>query len=88
MSENENIVIKNDDGTTVNVKLVTYLIDKKNNYTYVVYSKGEKADDNSGEIIYVSRFIKEDDVLRLQDIVDDQEWSAVQELLKEIANAS
>ena len=88
MSDNENIVIKNDDGTTVNVKLVTYLIDKKNNYTYIVYSKGEKADDNSGEVIYVSRFIKDGDNFRLQDIADDQEWLVVQDLLKEIANAS
>ena len=87
MSDNENIVIKNDDGTTVNVKLVTYLIDKKNNYTYIVYSKGEKVDD-SGEVIYVSRFIKEGDNFKLQDIADDQEWLVVQDLLKEIANAS
>ena len=88
MSDNENIVIKNDDGTSVQAKLVTYLMNRKNNYTYIVYSKGEKADDNSGEIIYVSRFIKEGDVFKLQDIADDQEWLDVQKLLKEIANAS
>ncbi len=87
MGENENVVIKSDDGTVVQVKLVTYLIDKKTNYTYIVYSKGEKADDNSGEIIYISRFIKEKDTLKLQDIDDNQEWLTVQELLKEIANA-
>ena len=88
MSDNENIVIKNDDGTSVQAKLVTYLMNRKNNYTYIVYSKCEKADDNSGEIIYVSRFIKEGDVFKLQDIADDQEWLDVQKLLKEIANAS
>ena len=87
MSDNEDIVIKNGDGTTVNVKLVTYLINKENNDTYIVYSKGEKTDDNSGEVIYVSQFIKDRDTFKFQDI-DDQEWLTVQNLLKEIANAS
>lgn len=87
MSDNENIIIKSDDGTAVQAKLITYLINKSNKCTYVVYSKGEKAEDKSGEIIYVSRFIKDGENLKLQGIADEQEWLSVQELLKEIANA-
>lgn len=87
MGDNANIIIKSDDGTTIQVKLVTYLINKDTNHTYIVYSKEEKAEDNSGEVIYVSRFEKEGDVFILQSIDDDKEWLSVQELLKEIANA-
>lgn len=87
MKEKEMITIQNSNNTTMNVELVTYLVsdDKKNKY--IVYSKGEKTGVNDDEIIYISKLILDDGPLKIREIVDDNEWMDVQQLLKRIANA-
>ena len=80
-------IIQDIDGTTTEVELVTYLISDDNKKTYLVYSKGEKMGTDGDEIIYVSKITPEGDVLKLSEIVDDNEWIEVQKLLKKIANA-
>ncbi len=81
------IKIQDSNNAVTDAELVTYLVSEDNTKTYVVYSKGEKYGTDGDEIIYISRFISDDGVLKLEEITDDVEWLDVQKLLKKIANA-
>lgn len=85
--EKEMIEIVNVDGSIESVELVTYLISDDKLRKYVVYTKGEVQGEQGDQIIYISKIIDENDTLKLEEIVDDTEWSEVQVLLKKIANA-
>ena len=87
MDTKEMIYIQTSDGKKEEVELVTYLISEDNMKSYLVYSKGETTGAESDEIIYISRIVQDGEVLKLQEITDDEEWSLVQKLLKKIANA-
>ena len=86
MSEKEMVVIENNDGSTMEVELVTYLISEDQMNTYLVYSKGEKNGALEDEVIYISKIIEEGEILKLEEIVDEDEWTEVQKLLKKIVN--
>ena len=87
MDTKEMVTIQNTDGTTMEVELVTYLVSEDHEKTYLVYSKGEKTGQEMDEVIYISRIISEEGILKLDEIVDNQEWEEVQKYLKRIANA-
>ena len=87
MEGKKKIVIKNSDGTTMEVDLVTYLIRDDHKGAYLVYSKDEKAGEENDRVIYVSKIIPDKEVCHLGGISDDNEWLEVQNLLKKIANA-
>lgn len=78
-------IIKND-GSSLKVNLVTYLVSNDHFREYLVYSKGEKH-GGTDNIIYISKIVKKDNGLFLEEIFDDNEWMDVQHLLKKIANA-
>lgn len=84
--DSEKVIIVNKDGKETEVEVVTYLNSKDNMNQYVVYTKGENQ-PNGDIVIYISKIKEEDDVTKLVEIVDDDEWKEVQKLLKEIANA-
>ena len=85
--EKEIIEIVNVDGSIENVELVTYLISDDKLRKYIVYTKGEVQGEQGDQIIYISKVISESNSLKLEEIIDDSEWSEVQVLLKKIANA-
>ena len=87
MEDKEMITIQNLDNSTIDVELVTYLVSEDGQNKYVVYSKGEKVGTNDDEIIYVSKLMIDNGTLKISEIVDDNEWLSVQQLLKKIANA-
>ncbi len=87
MDEKEMIVLKNSDGTSSEVELITYLISEDNSNSYIVYSKGEKTGVDSDEVIYIARLVQDGDVFKTREIVDNVEWTSVLKLLKKIANA-
>ena len=80
------IIIVNQDETEMEAEIVTFLNSKDNMNQYLVYTKGENQ-PNGDVIIYISKIKEEDDITKLEEIVDDNEWKDVQKLLKEIANA-
>ena len=84
--ENRKVIIQDSDGVKTEVELVTDLINDSNKKTYLVYSKGEKTGAEDDEIIYVSRIVREDNIIYIDEITDDNEWIEVQNLLKKIAN--
>ena len=87
MEEKEMVKIQNVDGTTLDVELLTYLISDDNQKTYFVYSKNEKTGVDADEVIYIAKVKKEDNIFKTEVITDETEWTAVQQLLKKIANA-
>ena len=88
MEDKEMITIQNSDNSTFDVELVTYLISDDEQNKYVVYSKGEKTGTDNDEIIYISRLnIIDNGKHQVSEIIDNNEWLNVQQLLKRIANA-
>jgi hypothetical protein len=85
--EKKNIIIKNNDGTSLEVELITYLFSDDGQNNYVVYSKGEITGAEKDEVIYISKITNDGSKLVIEEIVDDAEWANVQTLLKRIANA-
>ncbi len=85
MEEKEIILIENTNGDTFEAELVTYLVSKDKSNTYIVYTNNE-VEDNGDQVIYVSKVVAEGDTVKIDEIVDDEEWKNVQQLLKEIAN--
>lgn len=85
--EKKNIIIKNNDGTSLEVELITYLFSDDGQSNYVVYSKGEITGAEKDEVIYISKIINNGSQLVIEEITDDAEWANVQTLLKRIANA-
>ena len=81
MEEKEIILIENTNGDTFEAELVTYLVSKDKSNTYIVYTNNE-VEDNGDQVIYVSKVV----AVKIDEIVDDEEWKNVQQLLKEIAN--
>ena len=87
MEEKKKVVIQKSDGATMEVEVVTYLVNDDSSKAYLVYSKGEKNGAEDDEVIYISKVESGEDVLHLSDITDDNEWASVQKMLKQIANA-
>lgn len=86
MEDKEMVVIEDSDGNKTEVELVTYLVSENHVNTYLVYSKGEKADVELDEIIYISKIVQEGNIIKIKEIQDDIEWAEVLNLLKKIAN--
>ena len=84
---NEKIKLVDLEGNETEVELITYLISEDDMNTYVVYSKGETQGAEQDRIIYISKIYKNEDKLHVSEIIDDDEWASVQQLLKNIANA-
>ena len=85
--EKKMIIIKNSDGSSLEVELITYLFSDDNQTNYVVYSKGEINGAENDEVIYISKIKNDGEKLVIEEIADDNEWANVQVLLKRIANA-
>lgn len=86
--DNEIIEIINTNGNVEKVQVVTYLISDDGLSKYLVYTKGEVQGAEEDRVIYISKMISDNGVSKLEEIVDDVEWTNVQKLLKKIANAS
>lgn len=74
------------DGLSSEIEVVTYLNSEDNKRQYVVYTKGEVQEQTGNQVIYIAKIIKENDIIKLEEITDDLEWIDVQHLLKQIAN--
>ena len=85
--EKEMIEIINSDGNVEKVELVTYLLSEDGLRKYLVYTKGEVQGTEGDQVIYISKSLSDNGTLKLQEIVEDAEWTDVQRLLKKIANA-
>ena len=86
MEDKKTIEIINSEGIKNQYELVTFLNSEDDTRQYIVYTKGEVQGVNKHLIVYISRFINDNGILRLQEIEEDTEWVDVQHLLRGIAN--
>lgn len=80
------VEIQKADGSIENVTLVTYLISADSTRQYIVYSRNQVQGDANDHVIYISRINNDNGTLKLEEIIDNEEWTDVQHLLKKIAN--
>ena len=74
------------DGLSSEIEVVTYLNSDDDKRQYVVYTKGEVQEQTGNQVIYIARMLKENEMIKLEEITDDLEWIDVQHLLKKIPN--
>lgn len=86
--EKEFVEIINVNGTVEKVEVVTYLMSGDGLRKYIVYTKGEVQGELQDQVIYISKVTSDNGTYKLEEIVDDAEWTDVQHLLKKIANAN
>lgn len=86
MEDKKMIEIIDNEGLKNEVELITFLNSDDDTRQYVVYTKGETQGQNNNTIIYVSRVVNDDGILKIEEIEEDTEWVDVQHLLKKIAN--
>ena len=87
MEENEIVELVDSLGNKKEIEVVTYLTSPDKLRHYVVYTKGERRVEAKNRVIYVSKIYKDAPNFRIEEITSDAEWSDVQRLLKQIANA-
>lgn len=75
------------DGLSHEIEVVTFLNSEDDKRQYVVYSKGEIQEETGNQVIYIAKIIPDGSIFKFEEITDDVEWSNVQHLLKQIANA-
>lgn len=78
------ITVISEDGSTKTVEVIVAFKFKDTEQEYIVYTQNEK-DQNNNITVYVSKIVDEDGTSRLAGIEDDNEWSKVKEVLRELA---
>lgn len=83
-TKKELITIISEEGKEEQVEVVVAFKFKDTNQEYIVYTKNEK--DSSGNVtVYVSRIVEENGTSRLEGIDDDDEWTRIKAVLRELA---
>lgn len=91
MTENQEIEKKMmsivaDDGSIEEVEVILAFEFKDNKKEYVVYTKNEK-DENDNITIYVSNVDRSSGEAKLLGVDDEEEWSRVKDVLRELSKA-
>ena len=82
--EKEMMTLTLENGTKEGVELLLSLKFNDNNKEYVIYTKNEK-DENGNVTIYVSNVTRVGDEATLTTVSDDNEWSRIKDLLRELS---
>ena len=83
-TKKELITIISEEGKEEQVEVVVAFKFKDTNQEYIVYTKNEK-DSNGNVTVYVSRIVEENGTSRLEGIDDDDEWTRIKAVLRELA---
>ena len=84
MENNKVLTLTHEDGTKEEVELLLSFKFNDNNKEYVIYTKNE-TDENGNVTIYVSNVSRVMDDVLLNTISDDNEWSRIKDLLRELS---
>lgn len=82
--ERKTMSIIADDGSTEEVEVIIAFEFKDNKKEYVVYTKNEK-DENGNITVYVSHVDRESGEPKLFGIDDENEWSRIKDVLRELS---
>lgn len=78
------IVVLDDSGNEKEAEILSAFSIKKYNKDYILYTLNE-VDENDMVKIYASELIEKDNMYSLGPIDSDEEWSAVKQVMKDIA---
>ena len=85
MSDKKNTMITTlPDGTEEEVEVLLAFKFNDNNKEYVIYTKNE-VDDNGNVTIYISNVVKNGDNVSLTTVADDNEWTRIKNVLRELS---
>ena len=87
MNENKRtIVVLDESGNEKEAEILSAFTIKKYNKNYILYTLNE-VDENEMVKIYASELIEKDNMYSLAAIESDEEWTAVKEVMKDIAKS-
>lgn len=80
------IVVLDESGNEKEAEILSAFTIKKHNKNYILYTLNE-VDENEMVKIYASELIEKDNMYSLAAIESDEEWTAVKEVMKDIAKS-
>ncbi len=87
MNDKKNVMITVlPDGTEEEVEVLLAFEFKDNNKEYVIYTKNEE-DENGNVTIYISNVVKDGDKVSLTTVADDNEWTRIKNVLRELSKS-
>ena len=87
MNEKKNIMVTTlPDGTKEEVEVLLAFKFNDNNKEYVIYTKNE-VDDNGNVTIYISNVARIGDNITLSTVSDDNEWTRIKNVLRELSKS-
>ena len=87
MNDNKRtMVVLDESGNEKEAEVLSAFSVKKYNKNYILYTLNE-VDENEMIKIYASELIEKDNMYSLGAIDSDEEWSAVKEVMKEVAKS-
>ena len=87
MNEKKNIMITTlPDGTKEEVEVLLAFKFNDNNKEYVIYTKNE-VDDNGNVTIYISNVERNGNNVTLSTVADDNEWTRIKNVLRELSKS-
>ena len=84
MEEKKMITLTLENGTKEEVELLLSFKFNDNNKEYLIYTKNE-TDENGNVTIYVSGVTRVGEEITLNTVSDDNEWSRIKDLLRELS---
>lgn len=84
MEEKKMITLTLENGTKEEVELLLSFKFNDNNKEYIIYTKNE-TDENGNVTIYVSGVTRLGEDITLNTVSDDNEWSRIKDLLRELS---
>ena len=87
MNEKKNMMVTTlPDGTKEEVEVLLAFRFDDNNKEYVIYTKNE-VDDNGNVTIYISNVTRVGDNITLSTVADDNEWTRIKNVLRELSKS-
>ena len=80
------MIVLDESGNEKEAEVLSAFSVKKYNKNYILYTLNE-VDENEMVKIYASELIEKDNMYSLGAIDSDEEWSAVKEVMKEVAKS-
>jgi len=84
--EKKMMSIISEDGTTEEVEVILAFEFKDNKKEYVIYTRNEK-DENGNITVYVSNIDRSSGEPKLVGIDDEEEWSRIKDVLRELSKS-
>ena len=84
MEEERKLTIIDEEGNEQEVEVIVAFEFKDTEQEYVVYTQNE-TDDNGNITIYVSKINEVDGESKLSGIDDEEEWSRIKDVLRELS---